>query len=221
MKVVILGSTGMIGKGVLLECLADNNVEKVLAISRKPVNVGHDKLKVIIHDNFFDFSALKDQLKPYDTCLFCLGISSVGLSEDRYREITYDIALNFASTFVAASPGSVFCYISGAGTDGSEKGGSMWARIKGRTENALMNLPFRNSYMFRPGYIQPLKGVRPTGTVLRTMYIVFKPLYLLLKPFGNAVTDTVSLGRAMINAALKGYDKKILGVRDINILART
>jgi uncharacterized protein YbjT (DUF2867 family) len=219
MKAIILGSTGMVGKAVLLECLADSRIEKVLVINRKPLNITHSKLAVVIHDNFYDFSSLKTQLGQYDACFFCLGISSVGLSEDKYRKITFDLTLAFANIFIAANPAAVFCYVSGTGTDSSEHGKIMWARVKGKTENDVMKLGFRDTYMFRPGYIQPFKGVRARSAIVNVLYVIFTPLYYILKPFTNSVTDSVSLGKAMINAATKGHSKKILENRDINELA--
>jgi uncharacterized protein YbjT (DUF2867 family) len=219
MKAIILGSTGMVGKAVLLECLADSRIEKVLVINRKPLDVRHAKLAEVIHDNFYDFSSLKTQLGQYDACFFCLGISSVGLSEDKYRKITYDLTMAFANTFIAANPAAVFCYVSGTGTDSSEHGKIMWARVKGKTENDVMKLGFRDAYMFRPGYIQPFKGVRARAAIVNVLYVIFTPLYYVMRPFTNSVTDSISLGKAMINAAIKGYTKKILENRDINELA--
>ena len=219
MKAIILGSTGMVGKAVLLECLTDSRIEKVLVINRKPLDIAHEKLVEVIHDNFYDFSSLKTRVGQYDACFFCLGISSVGLSEDNYRKITYDLTLAFANTFISVNPAAVFCYVSGAGTDSSEHGKLMWARVKGKTENDVMKLGFRDAYMFRPGYIQPFKGVRARSPVVNVLYVIFTPLYYMLKPFTNSVTDSVSLGKAMINAATKGFSKKILENRDINALA--
>ncbi len=221
MKAIVLGATGMVGKGVLLECLEDRRVEKVLVINRHPLNMVHEKLVEIVHGNFYDFSPLRDQMKEYDACFFCLGISSVGLNEEKYRKITYDLTLAFARLFVSLNSGAVFCYVSGTGTDSSEKGKLMWARVKGKTENDLMKLGFRDAYMFRPGYIQPFKGVRARASVVNVLYVIFTPLYFfILKPFTNWVTDSVSLGKAMINAVIKGYGKKILENKDINALAR-
>jgi uncharacterized protein YbjT (DUF2867 family) len=220
MKILLFGSTGMVGKGVLLECLQDLRVEQVLVINRQPLGLTHQKLTEIIHANFFDFSILEEQLKTCDACFFCLGVSAVGLHEDAYTKITYDLTLNLAQTLVAANPDVVFCYVSGAGTDSSEKGRAMWARVKGRTENALLKLPFKAAYMFRPGYIQPLKGIRSKTAWYNAFYTVLKPLYFLLKPFKRFVTDTVSLGRAMIEVARNGYTKPIIESNDIYLLSR-
>ena len=209
----------MVGKAVLLECLEDSRITKVLVINRRSVGMTHDKLVEVIHNDFYDLSALQDQLTEYDVCFFCLGTSSVGLSEEKYRKITYDLTMSFARIFARANPAAVFCYVSGTGTDSSEHGKLMWARVKGKTENDLLNLPFRDAYMFRPGYIQPLKGVRARSAIVNVLYVVFTPLYYILKAAGSAVTDSVSLGKAMIRAAMNGYEKKIIGVKDINILA--
>ena len=220
MKAIILGSTGMVGKAVLLECLEDSSITKVLVINRRPLNLTHKKLVEVVHDDFYNVSSLSNQLAEYDACFFCLGISSVGLSEEKYRKITYDLTLSFARTFVAANHAAVFCYVSGTGTDSSEQGKLMWARVKGKTENDLLRLPFRDAYMFRPGYIQPLKGVRARSAIVNILYFVFTPLYYILKAADSAVTDSVSLGKAMIHAAVSGYDKKIVEPKDINRLAR-
>mgnify|MGYP002713022708 CR=1 FL=1 len=218
MKVIIMGSTGMIGNGVLIECLEDNSIDEVLVINRRATNQTHSKVKEIVHEDFSDFSSLSNQLKDYDACFFCLGVSAAGMSEEQYRKITYDLTLGFAKILVETSPNCVFTYVSGAGTDSTEKGRSMWARVKGKTENDLLKLPFKDAYMFRPGYIQPRKGVKSRTTLYNTLYLFFKPLYFLLKHFKGFVTDSVSLGRAMINVVQKGYEKKIVESRDINTL---
>ncbi len=219
MKAIILGSTGMVGKSVLLECVEDKDVEAVLLINRRPLNFSHEKVTEIIHRDFMDTSALKDNLKGYDACFFCLGVSSVGMKEEEYRRLTYDLTLGFAHTLASVNQDVVFCYVSGTGTDETEKGKIMWARIKGKTENALVALPFKGAYMFRPGYIQPLKGVKARSGIVNALYTVFTPLYYVLKPFKGLMTDSVSLGKAMINAARYGYDKRIIEMKDIAILA--
>jgi nucleoside-diphosphate-sugar epimerase len=221
MKVIIFGSTGMIGKGILLECLEDPNIKTVLVINRQACGIKHSKLIEIVHENFFDFSDIKDQFKGFDACFFCLGVSSAGLDEAKYSKITYDLTMGVAKILVELNPGSVFCYISGAGTDSSEKGRIMWARIKGKTENALLALPFKESYMFRPGYIQPLKGIRSKTRFYNIFYMILKPFYHVLKLFPGLVTDTVSFSRAMINAAMNGYDKRIIRSKDIYILSHS
>lgn len=218
-KAIITGSTGMIGKGLLLECLESPDVESVLVINRQPVGLRHEKLTEVIHQDFFDLATLKEQLTGFNTCYFCLGISAAGLSEDKYHRITYRLTVNFAETVLALNPDIIFCYVSGAGTDSSEKGRIMWARVKGKTENALLALPFKKAYMFRPGFIQPMKGVRSRTRLYNNLYAVLKYLYPVLKGLPGYVTSSDRLGQAMLKAVLKGYDQPILESRDINILA--
>ena len=166
MKVILFGATGMVGQGVLRECLVDPGIEGVLAVGRSPTGQRHAKLREIAHNNFTDFSAIEAQLTGYDACFFCLGVSSVGMSEERYRHLTYDITMAAAKTLARLNPGMVFTYVTGRGTDSSESGSLMWARVKGKTENDLLKLPFKAAYMFRPAGIQPLHGVRSkTGWV--------------------------------------------------------
>lgn len=216
MKVIIMGSTGMIGQAVLIECLEDNSIDEVLVINRRSTHPTSPKVKEIVHADFYHFSSLQEELKGYDACFFCLGISSAGMKEDEYRKITYDLTLGFAKILVEESPNCVFTYISGAGTDSSEKGRSMWARVKGKTENDLLKLPFKDAFMFRPGYIQPMKGVKSRTPLYNSMYVIFKPLYFLLRPFKGFVTDSVTLARSMLFVVKKGYVKKVLESRDIN-----
>ncbi len=217
-RAIITGSTGMLGKGVLLECLDSTYVESVLVINRRPVGLKHEKLQEIIHTDFYDLSAIKDQLAGYNTCYFCLGVSSAGMSEKDYSRITYDLTLNFAQTLLSLNPGMTFCYISGAGTDSSEKGRMMWARVKGKTENALLALPFKKTYMLRPAYIQPMKGIRSSTRIYNILYTILRPLYPILKAFPKIVTNTEKLGKAMIKLILIDYDKKILENIDLNRL---
>ena len=160
MKVVLFGATGMVGQGCLRECLLDAGVESVLAVGRSPTGQRHAKLREIVYDNFFDFSAIESRLAGFDACFFCLGVSSVGLSEERYRHLTYDITMAAATTLSKLTPGMVFIYVTGAGTDSTGQGRVMWARVKGKTENDLLKLPFKAAYMFRPAGIQPLHGIR-------------------------------------------------------------
>lgn len=221
MKVIILGATGMVGSGVLLECLASPDVQQVLTINRKPAQRTHPKLKELVHDNFYDFTSVQQGFSAYDACFFCLGVSVAGLSEAEYRKITYELTMSFAHALLTANPDVVFCYVSGASTDSTEKGRAMWARVKGATENALLRMPFKDAYMFRPGYIQPLKGVRSKTGWYNAFYTVLKPLYFLLKPFKGIVTDTVSLGNAMLYVAQHGFPQKIITSRDINNLAQS
>ncbi|MFI5237978.1 MAG: NAD-dependent epimerase/dehydratase family protein, partial [Ignavibacteriales bacterium] len=176
-RAIITGVTGMVGEGVLHECLLHPDIESVLVINRKPCGVKHNKLKEIIHKDFFDLSSIKNQLAGHNACYFCAGVSSVGKKEDEYKRITYDLTLNFANTLVKLNPEMTFCYVSGVGTDSTEKGRSMWARVKGKTENDLMKLPFKAAYMFRPGYIQPTKGLKNSYKI----YKVFTPFYPILK----------------------------------------
>ena len=218
-KAIITGSSGMVGKGVLLECLESSLVESVLVVNRKSIGIKHDKLKEIIHSDFFDLAAIASELTGYNACFFCLGVSSVGLSEQDYHRLTYDLTLNFAKAVLSINQSMTFCYVSGAGTDSTEKGNSMWARVKGKTENALMQLPFKAAFMLRPGYIQPMKGVKSKTSLYQIIYNVFGFLYPLLKHFfPKHVTTTELLGLAMINAANRGYEKQILETKDINQL---
>ncbi len=210
--VIITGATGMVGEGVLHECLLHPDVESVLLINRKPCGVKHGKLKEIIHKDFFNLSPIEDQLVGYNACFFCAGISSVGKKEDDYKHITYDLTMNFARVMIKKNPDMAFCYVSGSGTDSTEKGRIMWARIKGKTENDLLKLPFKDSYMFRPGYIQPTKGLKNAYKI----YKLFAPFYPILKIIiPGHVVSLEELGKAMINVALYGSDVKILECLDI------
>jgi len=211
-KAVITGGTGMVGEGVLHECLQHPDVESVLAINRKQCGVKHKKLKEIIHKDFYDLSSIEDQLTGYNACFFCAGVSSVGKKEDEYTRITYDLTISFANTLAKLNPDMTFCYVSGVGTDSTEKGKSMWAKIKGKTENDILKLPFKSSYMFRPGYIQPTKGLKNTYKA----YKLFAPFYPILKLiFPKYVTTLREIGSAMINVTLYDSDKQILECRDI------
>lgn len=215
--VIITGATGMVGEGVLHECLLDPEVEEVLVINRRMCGVSHPKLKEIIHNNFHDLSAIEAQLEHYNACFFCLGVSSIGLNEEKYRRLTYDLTLHVAETLVRLNPGMVFCYVSGAGTDSTEKGRSMWARVKGKTENRLLQLPFKKAYMFRPGFMQPTKGAKNT----LKFYAAITWLYPVIRSlFPNHVCSLKEVGVAMINAVKKGYQKSVLEVKDIVALAK-
>jgi uncharacterized protein YbjT (DUF2867 family) len=220
MKVVIFGASGMVGQGVLRECLLDPEIEQVLSVVRKPTGQSDLKLRELVHTDFVDFSAIESELSGYDACFFCLGVSSAGMTEAEYTRVTYDITLAAARTLVKMSPGMTFEYISGTGTDSSEKGRSMWARVKGKTENALLALPFKAAYMFRPGFIQPLHGIQSKTRVYRVLYAVSKPLLPVLKTFfPQQVITTEQLGRAMIAVARRGYPKRVLEMKDINSVA--
>jgi len=214
-KTIITGATGMVGEGVLLECLNHPDVEQVLVINRRPGGMSHPKLREIIHADYFELASIEQQLVGYDACFFCLGVSSVGLDQAEYRHVTYDLTLNVAQTLAKANSGMTFCYVTGAGTDSSEKGRVAWARVKGATENALIRL-FRKSYMFRPGFMKATPGqknIKSYYTWIAWLYPIGRVLY----PSGFCTLQEV--GRAMINAANKGYPKQILEVRDIVQLA--
>lgn len=216
-KAIITGATGMVGEGVLHECLNSPDVEQVLIINRKPSRINHPKLKEIIHGNFFDFSAIESKLTGYNACYFCLGVSSVGMKEPQYTQMTYELTLKVATTLSRLNSGMTFCYVSGAATDSTEQGKSMWARVKGKTENDLLKLPFKKAYMFRPGYMHPTPGLKNT----LKYYKYLSWLYPILKPFMSKYMSTLAeLGQAMINVTLKGYDKNILEVVDIVKIAK-
>ncbi|MCC7540048.1 MAG: epimerase [Deltaproteobacteria bacterium] len=210
----------MIGQGVLNECLRDPRVEEILVVGRSACGVEHEKLREVLCSDFFDYRAIEERLAGYDACFFCLGVSSAGMSEAEYRRLTYDLTMRAAETLVRVSPEMTFCYVSGAGTDGTEKGRSMWARVKGKTENDLLALPFAASFMFRPGYVQPGPGVRSKTALYRIAYGALGPLYPVWRRLlPGIVTTSANVGRAMIAAASGGYEKRILEVRDINALA--
>lgn len=217
LKVIITGSTGMVGKGVLLECLDHPDVAEVLVVNRSTVGVQHPKLREIIHKDFHNLSSIKDELQGYNACFFCLGVSAVGMSEEQYQHITYDLTIHFAATVI--NPEMIFTYVSGTGTDSSEKGRSMWARVKGKTENKLLSMPFRNAYMFRPGVILPKKGIKSKTNLYQFFYTILRPFFPLMEKLPS-VTDTTKVGKAMIRVALYGTDKKHLENKDINELAQ-
>jgi nucleoside-diphosphate-sugar epimerase len=216
-KTIITGATGMVGEGVLHECLLHADVESVLVINRKPYGVKHKKLKEIIHKDFFNLSEIEEQLKGYNACYFCAGVSSIGKKEDEYKRITYDLTMNFANTLVKLNPDIIFCYVSGVGTDSTEKGKSMWARVKGKTENDLLKLPFKDAYIFRPGYIQPTKGLKNAYRA----YKIFAPFYPIVKLlFSKYATTLKEIGQAMINVTLYSSERKILECKDIVLKSR-
>lgn len=221
MKVIIFGATGMVGRGALLECLDDERVESVLLVSRHPVDISHAKVRELMHNDFFDFSDIQWQFADHDACFFCLGVSSVGLSEHDYRHLTYDLTLAAATAIASVtSQRLTFCYVSGEGTDSTERGRVAWARIKGQTENMLLRLPFKAAFMVRPGYIQPLRGIRSKTQWYQAFYTVLGPFYRLVRWLApRYVTTTVNVGRAMIQVAATGYAKQILRSDDINRLA--
>jgi hypothetical protein len=215
-KAIITGVTGMVGEGVLHECLLHPQVESVLVINRKACGVRHPKLKEIIHADFFDFSPLTAQLRGYDACFFCLGVSSIGLKEPEYSRLTHTLTLRVAETLVGLNSDMIFCYVSGAGTDSSEKGRRMWARVKGKTENDLMKLPFKRVYHFRPGFIRPTSGLKNAQSLYRHINWLF-PIGRSLAP--NAFCTLREMGLAMIHAVTTRYEKNILEGRDIIRLA--
>ena len=215
-KPIITGATGMVGEGVLLECLNHPDVEQVLVINRQPGGVSHPKLRKIIHIDFFNLAPIEQQLIGFNACFFCLGVSSVGMSKEEYKHITYDLTLNTAQLLAKLNPKLGFCYVTGAGTDSSEQGRIAWARVKGDTENALMRL-FKQSYMFRPAFMKATPGQKN----IKSYYKLFAWLYPIgraLYPAGFCTLQEV--GRAMINAVSKGYPKQILDVKDIVKLAK-
>jgi uncharacterized protein YbjT (DUF2867 family) len=216
-KVIITGATGMVGEGVMHECLLSPHVSSVLAIVRRPTGINHPKLKEILHQDFFDFSSIEHQLTGYDACLFCLGVSSVGMKKEEYHRFTYTLTLHVAETLSRINPDMSFSYISGAGTDSSEKGRSNWARVKGKTENDLMKLPFREVFAFRPGFIKPTKGLARTLKFYRYINWLF-PIGRALYPSGFCTLR--ELGLAMIRVSLTGYSKRIVEGRDIIELAK-
>lgn len=219
MKVLLFGATGMVGQGVLRECLADPDVESVLAIVRSPTGVKHPKLEELVHKDQFDLAPIASRFADRDACFYCVGVTSAGLSEAEYTRLTYDITLAAGRTASQANPRMTFVYVSGASTDSTEKGRTMWARVKGRTENALLALPLQ-AYMFRPGYIQPLDGIRSKTGLYRTFYAVARPFYPLMRGMApNSVTTTRDIGRAMLQVAKKGAPQRILETPDLNALA--
>ena len=217
MKVVLFGGSGMVGQGVLRECLLDDDVQSVVSVVRKQTGQKHDKLREILHNDFLDYSSLKTEFVGADACFYCLGVSSGGMKEAEYQRLTYDFTLAAASTLADINPSLVFVYVSGQGTDSTEKGRVMWARVKGKTENALLRLPFKAVYMFRPGMIQPLHGIKSKTKAYRVLYTLTGPILPLLKRlFPNNVTTTEQVGRAMLRVAQSGYPKSILEAKDIN-----
>jgi uncharacterized protein YbjT (DUF2867 family) len=220
MKVIITGATGMVGKGVLLECLDHQDVEEVLCIGRRPLDKIHSKLKELVVADFSDLEPIADQLNGYDACFFCLGISAMGLTEAQYTKITYDYTLNLARLLYGINPQMTFNYVSGAGTDSSEKGRSMWARVKGKTENDVIGLGFEQAFMFRPGIIIPLKGIKSRTRAYQFFYDYFMWLIKIIRFLSpNSICTTTQLGLAMINSVKKGYSKQHLDPKDIIILS--
>lgn len=217
LKVIITGATGMVGEGVLLECLEHPSIEWVLIVNRKPLDVKHHKLAECIVPDFMNLGGVINQLAGYDACFYCAGISSSGMSEADYTHITYDVTLHFAQKLASLNPQMAFIYVSGSMTDSSEKGRMMWARVKGRTENALTRVGFKNVYNFRPGFMKPSPGQKNIKSYYKLIGWLYPPMRAL---FPNQVSTMQQVGRAMINAAVKGYPKQILEIKDINALAQ-
>ena len=206
----------MIGQGVLRECLLDPDVTSVLSIVRRPTGQHDARLRELVHENFFDYSNIEKQLTGLDACFFCLGISSAGMSEEAYRRITYDITIVAAKVLSRLNPRMTFIFVSGAGTDSSEKGRTMWARVKGQTENALLRMPFRAAFMFRPGIIVPLHGIKSRTRAYRLFYALTAPILpWAQRRWQQQITTTEQIGRAMLKAAKQGAPKTILESSDI------
>ena len=219
MNAIVFGGTGMVGQGVLRECLLDPEIVYVLSIVRAPSGQRHPKLRELVHANFLDFSSIESELAGFDAAFFCLGATSAGKTEEQYTRVTYDITMAAAEPLARLNPDMTFAFVSGAGTDSTERGRVMWARVKGKTENALTHLPFKAAYMFRPAVIQPMHGVRSRTALYRIPYLVLRPLIpWLRKRFPQYVTTTEQLGRAMIAAAKYGAPKRVLESADINKL---
>lgn len=217
LDVIITGSTGMVGKGVMLECLDSPEVRSITVVNRQTLDLEHPKLKEILVKDFQEISNL--DLGPFDGCFYCLGVSALGLSEQQYTAITHDITINFATHILKSSPQITFCFVSGAGTNA--KSNTMWARVKGQTELDLKAMPFKKVYLFRPGFIQPLRGIKSRTSWYNYIYFILKPLLPILKSiFRTSITDTTAVGKAMIGCLSKGYRKEILTNADINILAQ-
>lgn len=218
MNVILFGATGMVGQAALLECLDDPGVERVLAVGRQATGREHPKLRDLVHADFTDYGAVEDQLRGYDACLFCLGVSSLGMKEAEYTRITYDFTLTAAQTLARLNPGMAFLYVSGEGTDSTEQGRSWWARIKGRTENDLLKLPLAAT-MLRPGYIHPMRGVRARHGLTRAAYVLGAPLFPVIRRLAPRHTTTsVQVAKAMLHIARHGHPKRILTTDDINAI---
>jgi uncharacterized protein YbjT (DUF2867 family) len=220
MRILLMGATGMVGQGVLRECLLADDVEKVLALGRTPLQAKHPKLESLVHKNLYDYSSIRESLRGYDACFFCLGISAAGLKEADYERMTHDLTLAAAKIFCEENPNMTFIYVSGAGTDSSEQGRVMWARIKGKTENALLKLPFKGAYMFRPAIIRPMYGVQSKTTLYRLFYALSAPIMPILTLLVSAkyMTTTERVGRAMLKVAREGYANPLVENAEIHLL---
>jgi uncharacterized protein YbjT (DUF2867 family) len=216
MKIILFGATGMVGEGVLMEALRDEGVDAVLVIGRRLCEITHPKLTEIIHRDFYDYGAIEDRLRGYDACLFCLGVTSVGKKEGEYRRLTYDLTMAAACTLEKQSPGMTFCYISGKGTDSTEHGKVMWARVKGKTENDIMRLGFKDAYAFRPGYIKPSPGQKRAFLAAKMLGPLYPLMHAIMPKWVCTMQD---LGRAMVRVSAKGYEKKVVECVDIEKIA--
>jgi len=218
-NVVLFGATGMIGQGVLRECLRDRGVGRVVTVGRRPTGRNHAKLTELVRPDLATLTPVEKQLTGLDACFFCLGVSALGMKEEQYARVTYDLTIGVAKTLLRTSPDLTFIYVSGQGTDSSERGRAMWARVKGRTENALLSMPFKAAYMFRPGAVIPLHGIRSSTRWYNAMYAVIKPLYPIVRRLApTMITTTEQLGRAMLAVARNGYARHVLETADINRL---
>ena len=219
MNVLILGATGMVGQGVLRECLLDDGVERVVTLGRRAAGTAHPKVRELVHADLFHLAPIEQELVDLDACFYCLGATAAGKSEAEYARINYDMTLAVAGTLARVDPDMTFVYVSGMGTDSTERGRTMWARVKGRTENALLRLPFRAAYMLRPGIVLPMHGIKSRTTLYRLFYSLMTPLYPALRAlFPRAITTTEQVGRAMLRLARSGYSKPILESADITSL---
>jgi uncharacterized protein YbjT (DUF2867 family) len=219
MNVLLFGATGMVGQGVLRECLLDPGVEHVTAIGRGPSGGVHAKLRDLVHRDLWNYSSIERELTGLDACFFCLGVTSAGMKEADYERVTYGIAVAAAETLARLNPQMTFVFVSGAGADSSEKGRLMWARVKGKAENVILRLPFKGAYVFRPGVIQPLHGIRSRTTAYNVGYVFFKPLMPILRwAFPGRILTTEQIGRAMLRVVRNGAPKRILESTDISAL---
>jgi uncharacterized protein YbjT (DUF2867 family) len=222
MNVVLFGATGMIGQGVLRECLLDPGVKQVLSIVRTPTGQSNPKLRELVHADFLNYATIEAQLTSFDACFFCLGVTSAGMTEAQYTRITHDFTLAAATTLAGLNPSMTFIYVSGSGTDGTERGRSMWARVKGKTENDILKLPFKAAYMFRPGFIQPMHGIVSKTTMYRIFYAILMPILPLMRSLlPRQILTTEQVGRAMLLIAKHGFPQPVLESVDITSLANS